>query len=109
MFKVLFQKVQEHAEKNKDRTDNKMDKSDTVVQMGKERQEENGLNGRTNKILRNIYYTLSDPSSFSGVNNLYNSAREKDPTITIQAVKSWLNRQNTYSKHKKKQEFLNVA
>ena len=62
-------------------------------------QKENGSNG-INTILSDIYYTLSNPASFSGIQKLYTAAHKKDPLITLKIVKSWLRNQNTYSKHK---------
>ena len=63
-------------------------------------QEENGSIGNNDSILKNIYYTLTNPASFSGLKRLYIEARKKDPTISLKSVKAWLKNQNTYSKHK---------
>ena len=49
--------------------------------------------------LNKIYYDQKNSGSFSGVSNLYRSAKEKDPSITLKQVKEFLSEQFTYTLH----------
>ena len=50
--------------------------------------------------LRKIYYDVQHPAGFSGVQTLYKAARKQNKSITLNQVKSWLQKQNTYTLHK---------
>ena len=52
------------------------------------------------EILRQIYENVKSPHSFSGVQNLLETARNHDPGITKKDVKSFLEEQDSYTLHK---------
>jgi Integrase core domain/Chromo (CHRromatin Organisation MOdifier) domain len=53
-----------------------------------------------NEILRSIYYDPHNKASFSSTQKLYAEAKKRDPSITLQAVKEWLQSQLNYTLHK---------
>jgi len=53
-----------------------------------------------NQQLTGIYYNLGDAGSYGGVEQLYNRARERIPSITREQVRKFLNEQVTYQLHK---------
>ena len=48
------------------------------------------------KILHRLYYNVSSPSAFTGIQNLRREAKKEDPTITTKDVSDFLHRQETY-------------
>jgi len=50
--------------------------------------------------LKEIYYSPNKAGSFGGINNLYQSAKLKNPIITRSDVKNFLLKQNAYTLHK---------
>lgn len=53
--------------------------------------------------LNKIYYNPNHPSSFSGINKLYQEIKKDKKLgqyISVEIVKSWLKKQNTYTLHK---------
>ena len=46
-------------------------------------------------LLHSIYYGTSD-AAFSGINKLYAAAKRRNPTITVDQVKHFLNKQQNY-------------
>ena len=57
-----------------------------------------------NQQLTGIYYSLGDAGSYGGVEQLYNRARERIPSITREQVRKFLNEQVTYQLHKPAQD-----
>ena len=55
---------------------------------------------RMNKLLSSIFFDPSHPASFSGPQKLYEAACKQDSTVTLNAVKSWLSGEETYTFHK---------
>ena len=53
-----------------------------------------------NKLLTSIFYDPSHPASFSGPQKLYKAALKQDSSITLNAVKTWLSGEETYTLHK---------
>ena len=53
-----------------------------------------------NKILLRLYETSNLPHSFSGVQNLLKNAKKINPTINRKDVKSFLEKQDSYTLHK---------
>lgn len=53
-----------------------------------------------NNELRKIYYDLSNPSSFSSIQKLYDEAKKRNIPVTYDKVKEWLSDQLPYSLHK---------
>ena len=53
-----------------------------------------------NKLLGLIFFDPSHPASFSGPQKLYEAAVKQDSTVTINAVKSWLSGEETYTFYK---------
>ena len=53
-----------------------------------------------NKLLSLIFFDPSHPASFSGPQKLYEAAVKQDSTVTLNAVKSWLSGEETYTFHK---------
>ena len=51
-------------------------------------------------LLRNHYYDLDKPGSFSGINSFYRSIKEHHINIKKDLVKKWLQAQDTYTLHK---------
>ena len=51
-------------------------------------------------ILSDVYYNPENPSAFTGVENVYQTAKAKDPTITRRGVREWMEKQYTYTMHK---------
>ena len=54
----------------------------------------------TIQILKSIYYDPSNPAGFSGINQLYQSAKQIIPSITKKEVYNFLHSQYTYTLHK---------
>lgn len=52
------------------------------------------------KILKDVYFNVSSPACYSGVQAVYKEAHKRDPNITLLDVKKYLSRQNTYTLHK---------
>ena len=55
---------------------------------------------KLDNILKNIYYNIKEPSSFSGINKLFTEAKKKLPKLRIEDVKNWLSGQSTYTLYK---------
>lgn len=53
------------------------------------------------KILRNIFYDVSNPASFSSVDKLYREAQSHEPLITRRDVEEFLSAQLAYTLHRK--------
>ena len=53
-----------------------------------------------NKLLSLIFFDPSYPASLSGPQKLYEAAVKQDSTVTLNAVKSWLSGEETYTFHK---------
>ena len=51
-----------------------------------------------NKLLEKIYYNVQ--TGYNSLNELYKRAKVIKPTITVQDVKVWLEKQPTYTLHK---------
>ena len=54
----------------------------------------------SDSLLRNHYYDLDKPGSFSGVNSFYRGLKEHNINIKKDLVKKWLQAQDTYTLHK---------
>ncbi len=50
-------------------------------------------------ILKNLYYNISSPTSYRGVNQLFLVAKEILPNLRKDQVRNWLRKQKTYSIH----------
>ena len=59
-----------------------------------------------NKLLSSILFDPSHPASFSGPQKLYEAAVKQDTTVTLNAVKSWLSGEETYTFHKRSKRNL---
>lgn len=57
--------------------------------------------GYHTKLLDELYYTASGPSSFSSARRLYNEAKKRDKTIKQKTVNEWLKKQVAYTRHKR--------
>ena len=53
-----------------------------------------------NKILLRLYETSNLPHSFSGVQNLLKNAKKINPSINRKDVKTFLEKQDSYTLHK---------
>ena len=53
-----------------------------------------------NKLSSSIFFDPSHSASFSGPQKLYDAAVKQDSTVTLNAVKSWLSGEETYTFHK---------
>ena len=51
-------------------------------------------------VLHDVYFNLSSPACFSGLNKVLTEARKRDPSITLEDVKTFLEKQDTYTLHK---------
>ena len=49
------------------------------------------------EILKNIYYNLNSSASYSGLNNIYEEAKKKIPSIKLNDVKEFLKKERTYT------------
>ena len=58
------------------------------------------LNEKTKKILHTLFYDLSQPSAYTGRNNVYRAARHVLPSITKTDVDKWFEGQLSYTLHK---------
>ena len=54
----------------------------------------------TESTLKRIYYDVHHPAGFSGAQPLYQAARKTLPSLTLKQVKTWLQKQTTYTLHK---------
>lgn len=52
------------------------------------------------KVLRDLFYTFSSPTSFAPPLKLYLAARKIDPFITLDRVERWLSRQPAYTQYR---------
>jgi hypothetical protein len=52
------------------------------------------------QVLEQIYFDPANPSSFGGVDRLYQAARTVKPDIKLSDVKDWLSKQDTYTLHR---------
>lgn len=59
------------------------------------------VNKRHEEILKSIYYSPSEPASFSSVDRLYREANSRDPTINRSIVESFLAGELTYTLHRR--------
>ena len=60
------------------------------------------VHGKTikyDKLLRKLYYNIKYPSSFKGVYKIFYQAKKENPNISIDDVKNWLLKQETYTIH----------
>ena len=55
---------------------------------------------KMNKLLSLIFFDPSHPASFLGPQKLYEPAVKQDSTMTLNAMKSWLSGEETYTFHK---------
>ena len=53
------------------------------------------------QLLKDLYYNLSSPASFSGINSLYQSAKKINPNIKKAEVRKFLLAQNIYLRHRR--------
>ena len=53
------------------------------------------------KLLNDLYYNLSRPASFSGINSLFQAARKINPNIKRSEVQKFLLAQNIYLRHRR--------
>jgi hypothetical protein len=51
-------------------------------------------------VLQDVYYNLSSPACYSGLNSVYKEAKKQLPSIKLSDVKSFLQKQDTYTLHK---------
>ena len=51
-------------------------------------------------LLHDVYYDLSSPACYSGLNSVYKQAKKHLPSIKISDVESFLQKQDTYTLHK---------
>ena len=58
-----------------------------------------GMPRRINLLLDKIYTDASNPGSFSSVAKLWRLAKQKDPAITLQQVREYLSKQESYTLH----------
>ena len=52
-------------------------------------------------LFRRLYYGPGEASSYSSIKRLYDAAKKENSDITLKAVKEWLQKQVTYTRHKK--------
>ena len=52
------------------------------------------------EVLKDIYYNVSNPASYSSAKKLYDAAKSQIPNLTINQVNDWLSGENTYTLHK---------
>ena len=58
-------------------------------------------NGSHTEVLTKLFYTLSDPDSFSNPSKLLKRAKKEGLKITLKEVKNWLTQQVAYTRHSK--------
>ena len=51
-------------------------------------------------VLKSVYYDLSSPALYSGINSVYREAKKRCPEIKLSDVKDFLQKQDTYTLHK---------
>ena len=51
-------------------------------------------------LLKGVYYDLSSPAVYSGVNAVYREAKKQDPLVKVSDVTDFLQKQDTYTLHK---------
>ena len=51
-------------------------------------------------VLKRLYYTPKEGSSYGGVKALYKAAKQELPQITLKQVNNFLHEQNVYTDHK---------
>ena len=51
-------------------------------------------------LLNDLYYSIESPVSFSGLEKLYNEAKQHDENVKRKDVKDWLSTQLTYTLHR---------
>jgi hypothetical protein len=61
-----------------------------------------------NAILHDLYYTPGLPTSYSGVNRLWQSARHIDKRVRKRDVEKWLLAQDTYTLHRQARSKLSA-
>ena len=66
--------------------------------MGKESEEPSGP--LFDSVLKRLYYTAKEGSSYGGVKALYEAAKREIPQITLKQVSNFLHEQNVYTDHK---------
>src|SRR5258705_12694822 len=54
-----------------------------------------------NKLLSDLYFNTKNKTSFGSINNLFKSAKIINKNITLNYVKKWISKQETYSQFKK--------
>jgi hypothetical protein len=52
------------------------------------------------KLLNNLYFTVKNPESFSGILKFYKTINKKYPDISFNEVKKWILSQNVYAIHR---------
>ena len=55
---------------------------------------------KMDSLLHDVYYNLSSPACYSGLNSVYKEAKKRFPSIKVSDVKSFLQSQDTYTLHK---------
>ena len=49
------------------------------------------------RIMKEIYYRKSNPSGYGGIYDLFHAVRKKKPNVTINQIKKFLAKQDTYT------------
>ena len=56
-------------------------------------------NENIDKLLNELYYSLSSPAAYVGKNRLYEKAKKNKKNLMRQDVESWLSKQLSYTLH----------
>ena len=56
--------------------------------------------GKINKLLKDLYYNIENPSAYSSAVPVYRAAKKEIPNIKLRDVKQWLRKQLTTTLHK---------
>ena len=56
--------------------------------------------GKINKLLKDLYYNIKNPSAYSSAVPIYRAAKKEIPNIKLRDVKQWLRKQLTATLHK---------
>ncbi len=46
--------------------------------------------GEMDKVLREVYYNLDNPATYSGIRNVWLEAKKQLPKLKLREVKDWL-------------------
>lgn len=60
------------------------------------------IDGKTDEILSQIYYNISNPSSLSGFTQLYEEVKKQGLSLPETIVKKWIKKQEVYTLHKQR-------